>query len=389
MPKRSSKCVKCDKCNVVFKSKQGYANHKCNAREERYKRKQERRNDEKECIYCGNKIKIRNYDNHEKKCKIKYETKSFKLKGILDFLQKMVSIMNRKIKKKSLVGDNCDEIKNFIFKKKMEILSGIKSDKELEAEIDRERKRRDRKGYIKENSTFFKVELKEEINDKIDKNIREGDKEYEYIPLLSLRQIIYDYLSTHGYDEKYKKQFKVMSDILYKKKDYLTNSEIIELYKNNMSYADRIFNARKVSSIYDDCRNKILNIFDNYMKDKKSVECEFCKALIMDRFNHLKNCKNFKIQYEIDNEKTMEYVIKNLLTKLYLNSKYSFETLYNKYKDSPCDTFLKEIKMFLLYGDENTIKIIKIKKNKKYEYNIFEILSEIEKKKKIIEKKRK
>ena len=203
-----------------------------------------------------------------------------------------------------------------------------------------------------------------------------------FLPLISIRQIFLDYFNKN---KKYDDTSKIIIDYLnkkYIKKDFLTDQEIIKI---DINLYNKIKKIRLNSDYYYNKYIFLYNIIEKNFKQRSYYKCEFCNKYMLDKLHHFKNCKELENCFE-NKESIIKYIIDNYyINKLY-KTNYTIEYYINYYKNKDLKDFFKNINMHIIknYKFEEYNYIKEFKKNNKY--NIFKILSEIEKNKEIEEK---
>ena len=397
-----SKKIKCDTCNRTFTSKKYYDQHKCGS-------ENNKNNDYYiNCFFCMNIFHIKNINRHEESCKKKFYLETFIF--FIKFLFGLILRTNKIFLKNSIVSDE-EEKKNIIYKyKKNNIINDVNAKYKKKSEefqqnlinklLYKEKKEKEKSDYIKENQIILRKSIENEIDFFNKEGINEIKEEKLYkikdekilkylsninngfLPLISIRQIFLDYFNKN---KKYDDTSKIIIDYLnkkYIKKDFLTDQEIIKI---DINLYNKIKKIRLNSDYYYNKYIFLYNIIEKNFKQRSYYKCEFCNKYMLDKLHHFKNCKELENCFE-DKESIIKYIIDNYyINKLY-KTNYTIEYYINYYKNKDLKDFFKNINMHIIknYKFEEYNYIKEFKKNNKYD--IFKILSEIEKNKEIEEK---
>ena len=386
---RKTNKVKCNKCNTTFKSEKYYKMHKCKSK----------------YIKCGicNFLISNNFDRHYESCKKKNYYNQFI--PFFSFLIILIRRINNTFKKIS-ISSHDEEKKNLIFTYKInkykEELNESQENKQklINEKIEKEEIEKNKDNYIQENKILLNLAIKSKYIDYIKediKDLKEIQNKYEindysilcypkiintitninneFIPLISIRQILIDYMETyHNLDNEDAQLFFEFITKLVGEDDEYTNYELSEISLKLYLQAEK----NRLNSIdYQDKIETLYYIIDN----KDDYLCNFCQErYCLNKFNHLKNCDTFKQQFELNKTNVIVYVIQYYLYNAYLKQKYSIESFINYYKDKDSDYFLKNIRNSLYNGlIPREYKLSKEMKKKRI--TIFNILNDIEKEK--------
>ena len=360
-----SKNVKCPKCLRSF-SKRQLGNHVkiCDGisipKDERYDSK---------CPFCQEFMLKRNLEKHKIICKTKHIIINEKFLVFLNFIFTLVLKANNTIKRKSYVG-NKNEKKSFIYNNKIKqiLCNEIGDEKDNKIKEEEINFFKD-KNYISNNKIFYNVMMK-----KICKNDNEYEKQGQ-MPLISFRQIITDFKNNLPLSilKEYRIDLYYMILNMYAARDYKMDYEI-----ENLEEVKKLRNSCK---LYNEKKEFILDLFNKFFRYKDDeFYCDYCRKYVLYKFNHLILCNEYKNAFKENKIGAINYVLNYILINELKKSGKEYEEVVNYFENSNVDEFLKEIKIYL--NKKNYLEFKEKKmflKKKRENYDIFNILREIEK----------
>lgn len=184
------------------------------------------------------------------------------------------------------------------------------------------------------------------------------DIENDFSPTLSIRDIIYKWLS-----DRYIDNYKIINyvDSQLKKKDYLTDNEL-KVSENIFDQVKKIRNIYDYNSVYD----HYYTLFDQLYHDDSHYKCRYCGKYILNLKDHYKRCISAQNAFYSNKGRFINEYILTFYNPVKLRENEQMDAIYY-FCNYDYHTFLSNIGVYLISHKAAINRIEKLITKKKAE----------------------